>query len=956
MHETKRYPSIHLGSPGEDISKKDLHAITQRFKNLNQLRLQRVQAFLQPRQQIFLHLLALLFQKNHPLLPGFISSETPAGIPDYHPGKQTMLAAKQFTKSFSYKKRALLSYPIQGIFIMGSVSSIAFSKTSDIDIWLCHDPRLSSTDVNELQQKATAIENWAATYHLEVHFFLINSEQFSQGQHIPISTESSGNTQHYLLLEEFYRTAIFIAGRIPAWWLVPPHQEKNYTSYLKHLIEHRFISKNEIIDFGGLETIPAEEFISATLWHIYKSLNSPHKSLLKLFLMECYASEFPQPEWLCFELKNAIYQGSFNIDQLDPYLLIYAKVEDYLQKTESAERLTLARQCFYLKIMGETSDQTLDHQSRVFREEYMESIASQWNWPEDLLAEFQQQKNWNIKKATQQHLIIRTELKHCLRMVMRLASKYIDYNYRDNNDLKIISRKLNVFLERKPGKIEIITTRSTVHAKEKELSIVESNNDQPLSTWSLYAGKFDAKKPVKNLAIKQENSLLSLLGWLIINGLYKKQLQLHFESSSLQLSNAELLQILVQLSTFLLKHFNKKSSSLAVFNKADKQLCSLIFINLGIPLIDQRSDGQVIMSERSDPLSYGKNRQCFVQQADQISVSSWGEVKTTQFTGLNQFFICLTNIFNHSKHPISRHKLKTRCFTPARGKSISLRIETIFETLIKYFYKQSLNDNCRYILPGEQNHYIFQNKNRQLLFWPITSQEQLLEELASAQETFSPIYFDTYVLENTLIPFLYSFNQRHIIQVFYSIENSTVTIYIIDEKGALFIQEHKKSNYNQILSHYSIFLESLLNQPFSNNNIQLKYCEIQKNSAQVYSAHPAKWINTSTQMDLPLKIIIENTSPKKQAINYHIYCNDIEFSSISYGDQLFSVIFDYIMDFRKYEDDYPVHISDIDAPCSFLGAENDSLLQTIHYLKLKKKIEQKFNILRAVTDADFITR
>jgi adenylate cyclase class 1 len=49
----------------------------------------------------------------------------------------------------------------------------------------------------------------------EVHFFLIDSEEFIQGASSPLSSESSGQTQHYLLLEEFYRTALFIAGRTP---------------------------------------------------------------------------------------------------------------------------------------------------------------------------------------------------------------------------------------------------------------------------------------------------------------------------------------------------------------------------------------------------------------------------------------------------------------------------------------------------------------------------------------------------------------------------------------------------------------------------------------------------------------------------------------------------------------------------------------------------------------------
>lgn len=114
--------------------------------------------------------------------------------------------------------------------------------------------------------------------------------------------------------------------------------------------------------------------------------------------MESYASEYPKPQWLCFDLKQAIYQGTINIDDLDPYLLIYAKVEHYLQKNESIHRLNLARQCFYLKIMGGSSRQ-LDYSARVFRESYMQNIAVQWNWPADLLSSLHKQKVLGYKQG-----------------------------------------------------------------------------------------------------------------------------------------------------------------------------------------------------------------------------------------------------------------------------------------------------------------------------------------------------------------------------------------------------------------------------------------------------------------------------------------------------------------------------------------------------------------------------
>lgn len=943
MTETIRSPSIHLGSPGEDISKKDIHRIIQRFKNINQLRRQRVQDFLQPRQQIFLDILPLLFHQNHPLFPGFSSSNTPFGIHDYTPDKQTNDAAKQFLKGFSYKRKALISPPIQSIFLMGSVGSIAFSKTSDMDIWLCYQPSLVNTDINELQKKALTVEKWAVSLNLEVHFFLVNSETFSKGENIPISTESSGNTQHYLLLEEFYRTAIFIAGRIPAWWLVPPQQEYNYANYISHLIENHFISENEVIDFGGLESIPAEEFISATLWHIYKSITSPHKSLLKLFLMESYVSEYPKPQWLCFDLKKAIYHGSINIDELDPYLLIYSKVEKYLQKNNSSKRINLARQCFYLKIMG-SSQNTLDSKLRAFREEYIRLIAEQWDWPEGLLSRINRQKYWDIKKATSEHIIVRSQLKHCLRMVLKLAGIHISYNYRGNNDLRLIGRKLHVFLERKPGKIERITTRSTVHSQEYELSITEQAN-MTNPNWTLYSGRYDEKKASSDTVIKQQSTLLELLGWLVVNGLYHKQLQLNFKSHSLEIHKAELMKILEQLFIFLSQNLKTNSTALDIYNKPDKIVASLNIINLGSSYLNERENGMMVLSERSDPLSYGNDRYCYIKHIDRLSISSWGEVTTYQYTGLDGFFNCLSNIFNISHQPFSENTFKTVCYIPTRANSITLRADSIFKNLLAFFSNEQEVLHNRYFLPGEKSTYLFEKRDQQLHYQAFDSEQQLLQELANTHMNFGNVYFDPKVFNNPVIPYIYSLNQTQAVQVFYlSQKNNNISLFIIDEKGALFIQEHKKSDFAQVLNNYALFLKSVLKKPLYQDSIKLKFYRIKKNLTEDFSYHPAKWSSSPTPLDLSIQIVLEKQTQSLASNMYLASCNGTTFSSAAMGSKLFKEVAKYILSYRQGDKDYPIYISNIDIPYSILGLDNPMQIQTMHYLNYKKKIESKLNI------------
>ena len=931
---TYRVPPIHLGAPGEDISKKDLYAVAQRFKNFNHSRLQRVRELLQPRQYDFLHLLPLLFHQNHPLLPGFVSLDTPAGIPDYTPGKQAVDTAKQFSKGFEYKRKALRNYPIYGIFLMGSVGSMAFSKDSDIDIWLCHQPDMPLAEINELRQKAVLIEKWAASLKLEVHFFLVNSEQFKRGENTPISAESSGETQHYLLLEEFYRTSIYIAGRIPIWWLVPPHQEKNYPDYVAHLLENRFVFENEVLDFGGLQDMPLSEFVSATLWHIYKSLSSPHKSLLKLFLMESYAAEFPEPRWLCVSMKQAIYQGDFSVDTLDPYLLIYNRVDDYLRQAGSTQRLNLARECFQIKIMS-TSSAAQDSRARALRDRFMDMIARRWDWPEGLLDNLASRKFWDIKKAALEHAVIRVQLQQCLRIILKITGNPLDHPDQ-NDDLKLLSRKLRAFLDLRPGKVEVLTTRTMVHAKPEIWSIAELAQSDGAAIWCLYDGRMPAAPFNAELAIKQSDNLLELFCWAVVNGLYRRDINLQLQSRTVTLPINELKQLLEELQTFLSKYLPAKETGLDVYAKPNRLMASLLLINWGEVLPIDANPEQFMMSERSDPLSYGESRRCFVQGIYKLSVSNWGEVTVQRYSGAEGIFDALSEIFNQSAAPLLADRLPVLCYTRGRGRSIALRIETLFKRLLDCFAHQPLSSANRYLLAIEDGFCCFHLKHKALGYYFLENSNQLLQELSSPQLEFSPVVFDDYVLEQTFIPFLYRYNLVDTLQIFYHATSKHVAIYIIDEKGALFVRQHSGANPQHVLIHYSVFIKTLQLQAKLPEAVTIKCYEIQKNSAGVVSCHEVLVKQGSSVLDLQVRIVVDRSDGQS------VYCNERKFAITDAAS--YQMVKNHILSFRKNREDYPFHITEIDVPSELLGIKHFDQGQSLHYLSYKQKVEEKLNI------------
>ena len=924
-------------SPSEDISKKDLQNIVERFIHLNQLRLQRIQSFLQPQQRIFLDLLPLLFHQNAPLLPGFISSGTVAGISNYQPNDTTLAHANSFAENFIYHPPAQVDAPILGLYLMGSVSSIAFSKDSDIDIWLCYDHNLLATEIDELQSKATSIEKWAESLALEVHFFLVDSQAYIKGSHSPLSSDSNAPTQHYLLLEEFYRTALYIAGKTPVWWLVPPHEEQNYNGYVQYLKDKQLITDHKTIDFGGLEKIPAEEFVTATLWQLYKSLNSPYKSLLKLLLMECYASEYPNPEWLCQESKKNIYQGLVDLNSIDPYVLIYHKIEQYLSSKNDPERLNFARQCFYLKIMGDMEKQT-DQQKLGYRKTIISHMAKRYRWPENMLASFVENKSWNIQKANQENDIIMRQLKVCFQMIGHFSNSNVTLS--KNLDIQPIGRKLKFFLQKRPGKIDIITTRSGIRSKENTLTIIESSHSTIRPTWDLFMGTISEHKLATATPFKQgARSLVELLSWLVSNGLYQENLNLNIRASRQVASKTNINHAIKTISIFLFSDKFANLAALQAFRRPSRIIAHLLLLNLDNASAVNIKKGMLIFNDDFDLLSYGPEKESFVHTIDQISISSWGEVTCHRYLNLEGLFDCFITCFNQHSQSLPT---KIECYTAIHGKSISKAVKNLFLKLNDLFTQQQSPGSPRLIISGEAGFYIFQQKDSFLHYRKAPNLESLSLELAEAQLSFNTVHFNNKTLNDTPLPFIFSFSQANTISVFCYSHDKCIDLYIIDEKGSLFNHTYSNTSTQQLLTSYSIFLETLYDKGILESTLIIQYYALFFSEKDKYSVTKMTPPPAFTWDYLNIRITGEIYGSPPEIL-YSLYCDELEFSPSEKNEDVFLSVANYIYDMRQSKEKYPIHITEIDVPLQALGVNNYQQLQSIHFLRYKQKIETFLN-------------
>ena len=144
-----------------------------------------------------------------------------------------------------------------------------------------------------------------------------------------------------------------------------------------------------MIDFGGLPSIPANEFIGAGIWQLYKAIESPYKSVLKLLLLEVYASKentdgdttsdnVIDTEPLALSFKRAIYAQDPDADALDPYVMVYRRIEHYLQKHNQEQRLDLVRRCFYFKVNKPLS-RTSRQPNKSWQRKLLEELVNSWH-------------------------------------------------------------------------------------------------------------------------------------------------------------------------------------------------------------------------------------------------------------------------------------------------------------------------------------------------------------------------------------------------------------------------------------------------------------------------------------------------------------------------------------------------------------------------------------------------
>ncbi len=706
-------------------------------------------------QHIF-QLLSLLLHYNHPLLPGYIK-DAPQGIWQFIPS--------------TYQKKYLEKLKItddtcevsfDGIYAMGSTGTISQTSLSDLDIWVCSEKNFNLQQETLVKSKFALIKEWASTFKVEINFYLMNPKQFkNQLYHNKVTKDNSGSAQHFFLLDEFYRSAIRLSGKRLLWLHLLKEDNQTYQNMIDNAVSQG-LDLNEWIDFGDFSALSIDEVFGASLWQLYKSINSPYKSVLKILLLESYTKNYPVTDLISKQFKRMLLNNKEKKNyHFDPYLAILECVTEYLVNNKDYERLECIRSCFYIKI---TSDKKIQN----WRAETLNSLVSQWNWSQKQIDELSSRENWKIKQAMAHHQML-------FNVFMQSYHYLIGFLRMQNiepcilsQDSDILMRQLYSIFENLPGKVPLLSNKIKWNLAEDAITFVEASGAN--KGWYLLN---HSPKIIYNSSQRYSQyfpHLIQLIAWAYFNGLITVNTQIHLISKTVKLPQ------LRQFITDLRLHIPVKSPlpSSEAWHQPNEIRHLAVVVNL---YLDPTKKMKKIPKKLAlkDILHLGSAEYKVVGSIALIYRNMWNEIRTEYFEGDNAVLDALKLLSN---------KLYQSNFAP--------------ESLNVFCYSKYLNKELQHLISLLVNRCI-------VIQTGINYQNQLLMRSGISNKKWQFVFEDSSTLSNQAIQLSKEFTKEQnsikncsipreignfaiegFIQFFFEdISDTQFNVYILDEKNIL---------------------------------------------------------------------------------------------------------------------------------------------------------------------------
>ncbi len=605
----------------------------QRYEELNKKRLELAWSVMPEETRTLFDLVPILLHYNHPLLSGYQDQDVPHGIYGFKTNEsQQKFLDRLSSMSGNLRGFQALDESILALYFMGSTSSIGQSPKSDIDYWVCISHHISDERIKLLEQKCNFISTMAKNRGVEINFFIVKDNKFKEVNNDIASEDSCGSTQHMFLLDEFYRSAVRVAGKKLLWMIIPSQYEANYQQCVKELYQSKQINKDDWLDFGNIGQIPTKEYYGSALWLMYKGIDSPFKAVLKILLIEAYSVEYPNTRLISFQIKEWMQSHATYSLELDAYYMVFQKVCNYLMKTQDFERLDLVRLCFYQKLYDGLKKMD-NHDAILYRRGVIKQLIDSWNWTEDDVSFIENSHRWRIPDVRKIYNMLFNALMQSYSSLLSFGITNKVSDSIQSVDISVLSRKLYVAFDSVPGKIKIYNLNIGHLIEETHLSFIEVRDSHIFRDgWYLYSSTLQAEDIIGKKPLSYHTDIGTMLVSCFFNGVMSVNTNVELSSQYSNIAPQRIYMFLRDLTDLFnepqVKATNEDLLSPATVTKLG------IFVNFSQDPTTSPDYRHVGRSEKNvNVFSAGARMSSMVGSVLVVFTNSWNEIYCYNYEG-----------------------------------------------------------------------------------------------------------------------------------------------------------------------------------------------------------------------------------------------------------------------------------------------------------------------------------
>lgn len=529
--------------------------------------------------------LPVLLHCNHPTLPGYCGNNPPCGISGFTPDALQLRAIRQLAPGFSYHPSTQQNAKIDALYLMGSAGSVAHTRHSDLDVWVC----LGKENHNRIHAKLQSLTAWAAKFDVELHSFAVDPTQFTS----PTQANYSP-----LLLDEFYRSACWLAGKFPLWWLVPPSHASTYKKATQQILNSTYLRQNSVIDFGPVTDFTNTELFAAGVHELERSFKTPHKSLLKLALLESYFAGYPA---LSQRYKNMVTKEC-EPASIDSYLLLADHLDEFfVHNSRFSQRKQFLRRAWLTK--------TSRGNARLQQSEQWWARANRWGYDAKSVEQLRWPSRWSLQQLITEHHHTLAAYAFALSFLSEL-DQFSSANPQHPSE-PLVPNSHSLQLQKMREKLMQHTQRDNKLLD----ALIPRQHRGDAAIVRLSDERWAIQEKGRNLVTR--SSVVQLLWWL-------KQQRLGLSS--------------LRIDTSMQTYYEQ------IFAALGKDLC-VVIANGQIDASSSLAQSTRITSN-SDPLSFGDNHSCLIHHIDIIHSPSNGQKDCGVYQDLAE---SLCDILSHSK-------------------------------------------------------------------------------------------------------------------------------------------------------------------------------------------------------------------------------------------------------------------------------------------------------------------